>query len=152
MNFIHLHDCPNYETGHKSDSSLILYQKKIILPKVILLKKNWPIQYLTTTDSDIYPCCLLEYIFWCRVQPWFWFMTKMWLEKLKNNIEHGGERSQKLAKQMSYENKKPEKSQNRQSLNKRAGDGALVFEVCTLEIGIVGPRIFLGPHVCQIFF
>lgn len=34
----------------------------------------------------------------------------MCLEKLKNNIEHSGDRSHKLGKQMPYGNKKPEKS------------------------------------------
>jgi len=36
----------------------------------------------------------------------------MCLEKLKNNIKHGGERSQELGKQMPYDNN-PEKSQNK---------------------------------------
>jgi len=55
-------------------------------------------------------------------------MIKMCLEKLKNNIEHRGERSQKLAKYMPNDNKKPEKTQICQSLNKRARYNALIVE------------------------
>lgn len=63
---------------------------------------------------------LLEQICGSHIRPWWWFIIKMYLEKLKNNIEHSGEWSHKLGKQMPYDNKKPEKLQDHQSLKTKS--------------------------------